>query len=124
MHNFYAKNCTYTIEKFNKELPLTKTIQKANDDARVFRFTISTDGIDREGDVIVQHGIDYTQFEKNSVILLGHNYGGLVYARAIAYESREGSTIMDIELPAKGTGANVDEVSSLVEQGFYKDHFQ
>ena len=120
MHNFYAKNCTYTISKFNKDLPLAKTIQKANDDSRVFRFTISTDGIDREGDVIIQHGIDYTQFEKNNVILFGHDYSGLVHGRTIAYESREDSTVMDIELPAKGTGEIVDQVSSLGEQGFIK----
>ena len=45
----------------------------AADDAVVIEGVASTEHVDRHGDVVVQEGISLENFQKNPVLLLGHN---------------------------------------------------
>ncbi len=48
---------------------------KADDDERSFVATITTEAVDRDGDVVLAKGLDFENFLKNPVVLLGHPFG-------------------------------------------------
>lgn len=56
---------------------MQKTIEslKTAEDTGVFKFVISTDDEDRQGEKVNQAGLDFTHYMKNPVVLWGHNYG-------------------------------------------------
>lgn len=47
---------------------------KAVKDTGTFEMVISTDDIDRHGEIVDQKGIDFTNYMKNPVVLWGHNH--------------------------------------------------
>ena len=55
---------------------MQKTLESLKDatDTGTFKFVISTDDEDRQGEVINQSGWDFTNYKNNPVVLWGHNY--------------------------------------------------
>lgn len=47
---------------------------KADDDERFFQATITTETVDRDGDVVLAKGLDFQNFLQNPVVLLGHPF--------------------------------------------------
>lgn len=47
---------------------------KADHDESVFQATITTETVDRDGDVVLAKGLDFEAFLKNPVVLLGHPF--------------------------------------------------
>lgn len=89
---------------------------------RSARFVMSTEGIDRYGDIVITDGIDVTQFLKNPVCLMIHNswnwpigaWDNLEKKLATRPRRLEGDAIM---LPAGGPVAEVDEAAWMIENG-------
>lgn len=56
---------------------MQKTLEslKTAEDTGVFKFVISTDDEDRQGEKVNQAGLDFGMYMKNPVVLWGHNYG-------------------------------------------------
>ena len=56
---------------------MQKTLESLKDaaDTGTFKFVISTDDEDRQGEKVNQAGLDFTHYMKNPVVLWGHNYG-------------------------------------------------
>jgi hypothetical protein len=46
-------------------------------DVGTFKFLISTDSLDRQGDVVDQKALDFTNYKMNPVVLWGHDYYNL-----------------------------------------------
>jgi HK97 family phage prohead protease len=88
--------------------------------ARTFRFVASTEERDRDGDVIMASGWDLASFQKNPVILVGHDRSALPVARA-ARVWVEGSRLMvDVEFPPEGASEAADEAYELVANGYLR----
>lgn len=58
-----------------------------------FEVVISTEDVDRMGDVVVQEGIDTTRYMDNPVVLWGHDYGSLPIGIATEIVKEKGRTI-------------------------------
>lgn len=119
-HRIIQKEFTTEVLKYDPSDALEKQFSKALNDDRVIRFVVSSDSVDRDGDVVVQEGIDYKNFDRNPVILLNHNRGGLPIGKQIARELRGNKTVMDIEFPEQGISPKADEVFGLAKAGFMK----
>lgn len=60
---------------------------------RIIEAVISTDRVDRDDDVIVQEGIDFTNYLNNPVVLLNHDLEGTPIAKTINLRQVDGETI-------------------------------
>jgi len=84
-----------------------------------FTFVMSSEAVDRTGDIIRQAGWQLDQFQKNPVALFGHDHsfpiGSWKNVRV------EGKQLMgDLTLAAKGTSQRIDEIRALIEQRILK----
>ena len=50
-------------------------LKAEHDDERTFIATITTESVDRDGDVVIAKGLDFQAYLKNPVVLLGHPFG-------------------------------------------------
>tara|TARA_R100001086_G_scaffold169725_3_gene92506 strand:+ start:3291 stop:3908 length:618 start_codon:yes stop_codon:yes gene_type:complete len=85
--------------------------------------TISTETIDRDGEVLVAQGMDASEFEKNPVVFYNHDYaqpiGKITDIRRKA--DKVDATIEFAQRPSDFEGSYFPEfVESLVEQGIVK----
>jgi len=85
-----------------------------------FEMIISTQGRDRDGDVVLQDGIDITNYMNNPVVLFGHNYWDLPIGKTIEIIREATQTI------AKGVFASAEanpfaqQVRKLYDAGIIK----
>jgi hypothetical protein len=49
-------------------------IRKAKDDNGTFDVIISTEDLDRSGEIVRQNGWELTNYKNNPIVLFGHNY--------------------------------------------------
>lgn len=93
---------------------------KADDDERSFVATITTETVDRDGDVVLAKGLDFESFNKNPVVLLGHPMGmsgpgDLPIGRAKWVKAKGRKVIAEV-VPAPTELGN--EVFELIRGGF------
>jgi HK97 family phage prohead protease len=81
-------------------------------------FVMSTNSVDRMGDVIDQSGWDLKSFTKNPVALWGHNssYPIGVWENVRVEGTRTQKLIGRLKLAKSGTSRFIDELRSLIEQ--------
>lgn len=91
---------------------------KALPDARTIKFLISTDSIDRDGDVLDPKGWQVDAYKKNPVVLWSHDYSSLPVAKAISMETTKNGLAAVAEFPAKGVHPFADTVYELLKGGF------
>lgn len=75
--------------------PNIKTCQflaevKALDDPMVVAATISTEAIDRMGDIVCQDGWDLENYKQNPVVLINHNYNILPVGKCVDIAVKNG----------------------------------
>lgn len=95
---------------------IEKTGLQSADDP--FTFIMSTDSIDRQGDIVKQNWI-LKQFKQNPIALFMHNHtvpiGSWKNVRVVA-----GKLMGKLVLAKAGTSEKIDTIRSLVEQGILK----
>jgi len=86
---------------------------------KIFRFTASTDVVDRDGDVMFQDGWDLDNYAKNPVILYGHDqFGSFPVGKATAAEVRGDSLSVDVDFTPREVSEKGHEAYRLVDAGF------
>jgi len=85
---------------------------------RVLNVTITTNTVDRDGDIVEPKGISLTNFRKNPVVLMAHDYRGLPIARAENLKKTDTGITSDVVFPDEGVYPLADTVYRL-----YKDKF-
>jgi HK97 family phage prohead protease len=88
---------------------------------RALRFTISTDAVDREQDVISLAGWDLANFKRNPVVLWGHDSSRLPIGRAFDVAVENGALKASVEFVPQDTpegGDFAESVYRLARQGF------
>lgn len=96
---------------------ITKTGQQSESDP--WTFVMSTEQVDRDGDIIRQDGIDLRNFKRNPVALFAHDHrqpiGTWENVRV------EGKRLLgELKLAAEGTSEMIDTLRRLVEQRILK----
>lgn len=98
-----------------------QTVSKASAGrvADTYDFVLSTEDVDRHGDIVVQNGLDLTQFKKNPIALFQHDHASPIGVWKNL--RKQGSATVGTFVPAaKGTSRAVDLALSLLEQGILK----
>ena len=85
---------------------------------RSVNFIISTDSIDRDGDVLDPQGWDLTAYKKNPTVLWSHDYSALPVAKAVSIVQTAHGLAAMAEFPAKGIHPFADTVYELLKGGF------
>lgn len=100
-------------EAIEKSAPKKKTFVGEGE----FEVVATTEGVDRDGEVIKVSAWDFTNFQKSPVLLWGHDYGSLPIG-AVTDIRVEGTSVI-----AKGVFARSEfaqEVRALYDDGFVK----
>lgn len=84
---------------------------------RVLTVRISTSNPDRSKDVVVPKGAKLDNFQRNPVVLLGHNYSGLAVAKADDIQVTDDAIFARVKFPKKGSYDVADTVYELYKEG-------
>lgn len=95
-------------------------VRIADAEKRIVRFTITTSDVDREGDIILTSGIDTANFEKNPVVLFGHNYKDLPVGRCVGMEKLANRIVASVEFATEDMNPKAEQVYRMVRAGFLK----
>lgn len=93
---------------------------KAIEDERALTVTITTNVKDRDGDIIEPKGIKLSNYLKNPVVLMAHDYRGLPIARAEKLERDKDSIKAKVVFPEEGTYPLADTVYKMYKNKFMK----
>jgi len=98
------------------EMQFTKGVQSADDP---FEFVMSTEDVDRMGDIIRAKGWDLSEFKNNPIALWGHNHRSPIGVwEKVRVEGKR--LIGKLKFAAAGTSSEIDTLRSLVEQRILK----
>ena len=95
------------------------TIARASGASRKIDFTLSTHGVDRDGDSIKGPWI-LTNYRKNPVVLFAHDYKSLPVARCTSISSASGALIATAEFADADLSPVADQVFRMLTAGFLK----
>jgi HK97 family phage prohead protease len=91
---------------------------KAVKDTNRFRFMISTEGVDRDKDVINVGGWKLDNYKKNPVVLFGHDYRSLPVGKATSIKSTKKGLDSEVEFASAETYPFAETVRRMVAGGF------
>lgn len=99
------------------EKTLHKSGTQSSDDP--FTFIMSSEKVDRTGDVIRADGWDLKNFKKNPIALFGHQHSFPIGTwKNVRVEGKK--LFGDLVLAAEGTSERIDEIRSLISQRILK----
>lgn len=87
--------------------------------AGIYEAMISTEGLDRDSDILTASGANLSDYEKNPVVLYAHNYQELPVAKAIEIQVIDGIGLRArFQFPERGVSEKADTVHRLWAGGF------
>ena len=93
-------------------------VKEVKEDGRIITGAIaSTDSADRDGEILSSKGWNLDSFQKNPVLLWGHNSHELPIGKIINIKSTEGRLLFDAEFAVK-ENPFAEKVSKLMNGGF------
>jgi len=87
---------------------------------RALNVTITTNDVDRSGDIVEPKGAKLTNFKKNPVVLMAHDYQGLPIGKASDLAKTDNGITAKVTFPEEGTYPLADTVYNLYKQKFMK----
>ena len=94
------------------------TIQKfANSGPRRVVARISDESVDREGDIVVQAGLDTRNFVKTGGTVLWQHDPSTPIAKCVSLKREGAATLATVLFPDVGVSAKSDEIYGLIKQG-------
>lgn len=91
---------------------------KADKDSGTFKTVITSEVVDRDGEVILLNGWDFTNFMKNPVVLRGHNYRDLPVAKATSLAMVDGKVVATGDFASAEANPKAQQVRKLYDDGF------
>ena len=107
------------------KLFINDTIKSIDEKARTAEYIISSDEVDRMGE-IVEQSWQLDNYKKNPIVLWGHNPDAFdnVLGKCIELETKKDGartvTVAKVQFAEEGTSRGVDTVWKLVKQGILK----
>lgn len=95
-------------------------ISKAVDkEAGIYEVMISTEAIDRDGDIVRAAGGIFENYLRNAVVLFGHDYRDLPIGKTLEINVLPGSGVrVKFQFPAWGLSDKADAIRKLWDAGF------
>jgi HK97 family phage prohead protease len=87
-------------------------------DELTFEALITSSAEDRQGEVVVPGGISLENFQRNPVVLYGHDYSGLPVAKATSLTLEPSGIAARFSFPENGVYDKADTVRKLWGAGF------
>ena len=109
-----------TNEPLNKLLAALVDTKSIDSGSRTADFVITTDGVDRDGDIMDPMGMDTTHYEKNPTVLTFHNYNSFPVGKVISIKKTKKNVRATVEFVPAGVLPEADISWKLVELGFLK----
>lgn len=101
-----------------KKLAFSTVTRAVDPEAGIFEAMISTEGKDRQGDIVVASGGRFEAFMRNPVVLFAHDSSQPPVAKALDVEVRGAGVRSVFQFPHEGVSARADEVHRLWSAGF------
>lgn len=89
-------------------------------EAGTFEVVASTESVDRQGEIVMQDGIDINNYMLNPVILFGHDYWSLPIGKAIEIVRQAGKTVVRGVFASAEANPLAQQVRKLYEEGILK----
>jgi len=104
----------------NKILKTFSTTSKAIDrEAGIYEVMVSTEAVDRDGDIIRAAGGKFDNYLKNPVVLWGHDYHELPIAKTLSLTAVPGVGVRaKFQFPKRGLHPEADKIRDLWDGGF------
>lgn len=103
---------TNLIKDFSSK---TKTIDAA---AGIYEVLISTEAVDRQGDIVRAAGGQFENYLKNPVVLFAHDYSDFPIAKTLTLQKKPGiGVIARFQFPKWGTYPKADIARKLWDEG-------
>lgn len=115
-NDLITKCLATTVKTEGVEYKFYLDVKQVDEDERSVKSTITTDGVDRDMEVVVTDGLDFGDYEKNPVVLFMHDPASVV-GRAAWVRQQKGEVIAKT-IYAKTDLAN--EVWTLISGGFLR----
>jgi len=93
---------------------------KSVEGERALNVTITTNDVDRSGDIVEPKGAKLTNYKKNPVVLMAHDYHGLPIGKASNLEKTDNGITAKVTFPEEGTYPLADTVYNLYKQKYMK----
>ena len=87
---------------------------------RALNVIITTNDVDRSGDIVEPKGAKLVNFRKNPVVLMSHDYSGLPIGKATELTRGENGITAKVIFPAEGVYPLADTVYNLYKGKFMK----
>lgn len=94
-------------------------IKEAGDSGK-FEVVASSESVDRQGEIVVQEGIDIKNYMNNPVILFGHDYWSLPIGKATEIVRQAGKTVVRGVFASAEANPLAQQVRKLYEEGILK----
>ena len=94
-------------------------IKEAGDSGK-FEVIASSESVDRQGEIVVQEGIDIKNYMQNPVILFGHDYWSLPISKATEIVRQAGKTVVRGVFASAEANPLAQQVRKLYEEGILK----
>lgn len=83
-------------------MQLTKRLESTiTSTAKGVVATISTTSVDRDGDVLLPSGINFSDFLKNPVVLFGHRSDQVPIGKALGIQKTSGGVVAEVEFASR-----------------------
>lgn len=104
----------------NKIIKTFSTSTKAIDrEAGIYEVMVSTESVDRDGDIIRAAGGKFDNYLKNPVVLWGHDYHDLPIAKTLSLTAVPGVGVKaKFQFPKRGLHPDADKIRDLWDSGF------
>ena len=93
---------------------------KAIEGERALNVTITTNGMDRDGDIVEPQGAKLANFRKNPVVLMAHDYRGLPIAKAKDLTKTDSGIEAKVVFPEEGIYPLADTVYNMYKHKFMR----
>lgn len=93
---------------------------KAVEGERALNVTITTNAVDRSGDIVEPKGGKLVNFKKNPVVLMAHDYHGLPIGKASNLEKTENGINAKVTFPEEGVYPLADTVYNMYKQKYMR----
>lgn len=97
---------------------VAESIKTVDDAARTLQFQITTDGVDRDRDLIAADGWDTTDYLKNPIVLWAHDYRTLPVARTLSILRTPHGLSAVAQFPPADVHPFADTVYRLIKGGY------
>jgi len=91
---------------------------KADKDSGTFKTVITSEVVDRDGEIIALNGWDFENYMKNPVVLRGHNYRDLPVGKCTGLSIEGGKVIATGEFASMAANPKAQQVRNLYDDGF------